>query len=197
MQLSLGGCNYVADRGLDFLDQYRVAIGLGSVAGLRFRNLGLVDSGLMIGVKPKAAALGWKYGTPLFFHEKDTRLDADQAEIIKTTSIIDLDYAKGTYWSARNSAAILPAIFTWTDATPRSGEYAWLVPEKGDCFDDRHWLWSGAAFGTNRYAQIHAFDNEFEIGFLVYLDVGWSLGESFDFLLGLFTIDLAKDDSRL
>ncbi len=60
--LLLASCQYIGDRGLDFLDQYRAAVGVGSVAGARGRSLGLVDTGLMIGMKPKAAALGWKSG---------------------------------------------------------------------------------------------------------------------------------------
>ena len=197
LNAQLCSCGYVADRALDFLDQYRFAVGLGTASGARARGLGLVDTGLMIGVKPKAAALGWRYGTPLYFREKDTRLDADQAEIVKTTSLSDFDYAAGTYWSARNSAALLPALFTWVDATPPPGDYTWLVPEAGDTFDDRHWLWSAEAFARDRYAQVHAFDLEMEAGLLVYVDAGWSPGEFLDFVLGLFTIDIAGDDGRL
>ena len=48
----------------------------------------------------------------------------------------------------------------------------------------------------HRYAQIHAFDVELELGLGVYLDAGWSPGEVLDFVLGLFTLDLAGDDGR-
>jgi hypothetical protein len=44
---------------------------------------------------------------------------------------------------------------------------------------------------------IHALDMEWEMGFLAYLDLGYSPGEALDFLLGILTIDLAKDDGRI
>ena len=190
----LTSCQYVKDRSLDFLDQYRISVGAGSVVGVRSSNLGLVDTGLMFGIKPNAARLGWRYGSPLFFNENDTTMDADQAEIIKTTHIVDMDYGKGSYHSARESFALLPALFTWTDSTPT--DFEWQVPEEGDDFADNNWLWSPAAISENRYAQIHAFDVEFEVGLLVYLDFGFSPGELIDFLVGFTTIDLAADDGR-
>ena len=192
---TLASCQYVTDRSLDFLDQYRVAIGVGSVVGARAKAGGMVETGLMVGIKPNAAALGWKYGSARYFHEADERVDGDQAQIVMTTSFVGLRYEEGSYEGARNSAAILPALFTWADASPV--DYAWQVPEEGSLYDDRHWIWSTESFGGNRYAQIHAFDVELEVGFLGYVDLGYSPGEFLDFLLGLFTIDIARDDGRL
>ncbi|MEZ5988871.1 MAG: hypothetical protein R3F30_07060 [Planctomycetota bacterium] len=190
----LGSCQYLKDRSADFLDQYRLSIGAGSVLGVKSKALGLVDTGLMMGVKPHAAALGWRYGQAMFFHEADMRIDADQAEIIKTTGLVDMDYAKASYWSGWNSAAILPALLSWVDASPV--DYAWQVPEDGDEYADRHWIWSPEAMATNRYAQVHVFDVETQVGLVVYLDVGYSPGELIDFLAGLVTLDLAGDDGR-
>lgn len=190
--LLLASCRYVGNRASDFLDQFRGAVGIGTTLGVRGRALGVVDTGLMVGVKPRAAALGWRYGEPLFFSEKDHRMDADQAEVIKTTTVVGLDYATGSYKTARTSAAILPGLFTWTDATPR--DYAWLVPEDAEDFRERRWIWSGETRRTNRYARIHAFDIEVEAAILAYIDLGWSPGEFVDFLLGILTIDIAKDD---
>jgi hypothetical protein len=194
LALALPGCRYLGNRTLDFLDQFRGSVGAGSVAGVRVRALGAVDTGIMMGMKPRAAALGWRYGTPLFFHEADGRVDADQAEIIKTTSIVGLEYATGRYRSARTSAALLPGLFTWTDATPDG--YEWQVPEEGNDFRERRWIWNPETWRKNRYAQIHAFDIEAEVGLFVYLDVGFSPGELLDFLLGFVGIDIAKDDHR-
>ncbi len=193
--LTLGSCQYTLDRAIDFTDQYRLAVGAGTVAGARVSSGGVFETGLMLGVKPKAAALGWRYGYPLYFNEKDARLDADQAEIFRTTSLTDLDYTTGSYSSARESYALLPALLTWADSTPKG--YAWQVPEEGDEFDDHSWIWSGRSFANNRYEQIHAFDIEAEAGLFLYLDTGYSPGELLDFLLGFFTIDIAKDDGRL
>lgn len=192
--LCLASCRYLGNRGADFLDQFRGAVGVGSTIGVRVQAVGAIDTGLMVGVKPRAAAIGWRYGTPLFFSEKDHLTDADQAEVFRATSIDGLNFADATYRSAWTSAALLPGLFTWTDATPR--DYAWLVPERGDDFKDRSWLWSRGTRKTNRYARIHAFDIEGEVALLGYLDVGWSPGEFVDFLLGFFFIDIAKDDHR-
>jgi len=191
---TLPSCRYLRNRGADFLDQFRISVGAGSVAGVRVRAVGAVDTGIMMGIKPRAASLGWRYGTPLFFNHADPKFDADQAEIIKATSVTGLDFASGTYRSARTSAAILPGLFTWTDATPK--DYEWLVPEEGDEFRDRYWIWNRETTRRNRYAQIHAFDIEAEVGLFVYLEAGFSPGEMLDFLLGIVGIDIAKDDNR-
>jgi len=188
----LSSCRYVRNRVRDLGDPFRISVGAGSVVGVRAKAVGLVDTGLMMGVKPNAAALGWRYGTPLFFNEKDPRVASNQAEIFRTTSMVGMDYVEGSYRSAQKSVAVLPALFTWTDATPR--KYDWLVPETGDQFRDRSWLWSRETARRNRYAQIHAFDVEGEVGLVVYLDVGFSPGEFLDFLLGFFGIDIAHDD---
>ncbi len=193
--LSVCSCVYLRDRGMDFLDQWRVGVGAGTTIGIRYKSLGLIDTGLMVGVKPNASALGWVYGAPFFFNLNDGRMMADQAELIKTTSIVGLDYGTGAYRSATTSFFLLPAVFTWADSTPL--DYEWQVPETGEDFRDRQWLWSKENRNQNRYAQIHAFDIEAGIGLGVYLDLGWSPGEALDFLLGILTIDLAKDDGRL
>ena len=192
--LLLSSCRYVGNRASDFLDQFRGSVGVGTTLGVSGRALGVIDTGLMIGVKPRAAALGWRYGTPLFFSEKDHLVDADQAEIIKATSVLGLDYAAGSYRTARTSFALLPAVFTWTDATPT--DYEWLVPESGAEFKQRSWVWNRENRRTNRYARIHAFDIEAQVAIVAYLDVGWSPGEFVDFVLGFFTIDIAKDDKH-
>ena len=193
--VSSASCRYLGDRGLDFLDQFRGTVGVGTEVGVRGRAAGLVDTGIMMGAKPNATALGWKYGKPLFLNSRDARFDGDQAEIVKATSVINLDYATGAYDTARSSAAILPFLLTWTDSTPTA--YEWTVPEEGEEFEDMHWIWSKETTKNNRYAQIHAFDVELGVGLGVYAETGFSIGESIDFLLGIFTIDLAKDDGRL
>ena len=193
--LSASSCRYLGDRGLDFLDMYRVSAGVGTTVGVRGRALGVVDTGLMVGVKPNLSAIGWRYGKPLYFDQNDARFDGDQAEIIKATSVRNLRWGEGSYQSARTSAALLPAVFTWTDASPDA--YEWTVPEEGNEFNEQHWIWSGETTRKNRYAQIHAFDVELEVGLGVYVETGFSIGEALDFLLGFFGIDIAKDDGRL
>lgn len=194
--LLLASCQYLQDRALDFLDQYKGSVGAGPMGGVRSKNLGVVDTGLMVGAKPRALALGWRYGTPLYFKESDSRFDVNQAEIVKTTTLTAFDYEKGSYKSAKTSAVLFPAIFSWIDSTPT--DYEWYVPEEAADYDDRHWIWSGRSFyGNSRFDQIHAFDIEVEVGLFVYVEVGFSPGEIVDFLLGFLTIDIAGDDGRL
>lgn len=187
-------CTYLADRALDFADQFRATIGAGTVVGARVRSGGTFETGLMIGVKPRAAALGWLYGTPLYF-AADPRMDAEQAEIVRTTTLLGHDFRDGSYRTARTGICVLPAVFSWVDSSPT--DYEWLVPAEGGRFDDRHWIWSAQAFRQDRWQQVHAFDVETEIGLFVHAGFGYSPGELIDFLLGLFTIDLAGDDGRL
>ena len=193
--LTLGACKYAGDRLMDFTDQYRVVVGAGTVGGVRFKSGGTLESGVMFGLKPKATALGWRYGSPMFFDQSDGRMDADQAEIFRTTSVTDLDYGTGSYRSAKESLAVVPALLTWSDSTPR--EIAWEVPDEGEDYEDRSWIWSRDGFRDGRYEQIHAFDFEFEAGLFLYIDSGFSPGELVDFLLGIFLIDIARDDGRL
>ena len=190
-----GGCTYFGRRGLDFLDQFRVSVGVGTTVGVRGSAAGVVDTGLMVGVKPNLSTLGWRYGRGFLLSAKDPRFYADQAEIIKTTHVRDLNYGTGDYAHARNSVALLPAVFTWTDASPTG--YDWNVPEDSDEFKERHWIWSGEALKNDRYAQIHAFDFETDIALGVYVESGYSPGETLDFLLGIIGIDIAKDDDRI
>jgi hypothetical protein len=189
------GCGYVADRGLDFLDQYRIAAGVGPTAGVRWSSVGLVDTGLMFGLKPRDTAIGWRYGVPAAPALGGGLVDVDQAQLLVATSIVGLDYDAGRYASARHRVAVLPALFCWVDASPDA--ISWQVPEDGDSYDDEVWLWSASAFDAVRYQQVHAFDAEFDLALFGYLDLGYSPGELLDFLLGFVGIDLAADDGRL
>jgi len=187
-------CAYFRDRAIDFADQFRVRIGAGTPIGVRVRAAGVIDTGLMIGVKPRISSIGIDYSTLLFLNQSDGLMDSDQAEVVKATSVRGLSLGDGSYMTARNSVAVLPALFTWTDSTPTDME--WHVPEEGNTFKDTHWLWDKETFKENRWAQIHAFDFEFGAGLFLYADVGYSPGETVDFLLGIFGIDIAKDDGK-
>jgi len=189
------GCTYMGRRGRDFLDQFRFAVGAGTTVGVRGSSLGVVDTGLLVGVKPNLSALGWRYGRGFLLQPGDARLYADQAEIVKATHARDLRYGTADVAHARTSVAVLPAIFSWSDSTPT--DYRWDVPPEANTFEERHWIWSPHALKNDRWAQIHAFDVEFDVALGVYLEVGYSPGETLDFLLGIFGIDIAKDDHRV
>jgi len=191
-------CAYLTDRGMDFLDQYRLTVGVSTGGGIRASTRGLVHTGLLFGIKPQASAFGWKYGRPLLLGGTATAagLEADHAQIVFTSTYEDWDYASNEFKLARKSFFLLPAFLTWVDTTRRA-DPVWYVPDEGVMLRGDHYLWSAATWRDNRYAMIHAFDAEFEISILVYLDVGYSPGELLDFLLGIFTIDLARDDGRI
>jgi len=191
-------CTYFKDRLADLTDPFRVVGGAGTEVGLRFSNLGLWDTGLLFGLKPQATSLGWKYGRPVLLGAtaRPSGFEADQSWVFVTTSLQDWNYATDDYKLARKSAGVLPCLLTWADTTERR-EPTWYVPEKGLDLEGDSYLWTAATWKRNRYAMIHAFDIEQEIAFLLYLDFGFSPGEGLDFLLGIFTIDLAGDDGRL
>jgi hypothetical protein len=193
--MSATSCSYLADRALDFTDAFRFTLGAGTAAGVRARAGLALDTGLLIGVKPRAGTIGWRYGAAYFFDQSDSRIDCEQAEIVRTTALLGHDFTDGSYQTARTSLFLLPALFSWADSTPT--DYEWHVPREGAEFADRHWLWSGEGFSNNRYQQIHAFDIEAEVALLLHTSSGFSPGEALDFLLGFFLIDIADDDGRL
>ena len=71
------------------------------------------------------------------------------------------------------------------------------MPEEGEDFVDRYWLWDSRSFDANRWAQVHAFDIEVGAALGLWVDLGWSPGELVDFFLGILTIDIARDDHRI
>ena len=130
----LASCNYIVDRGLDAIDPYRLAVGVGSAGGVRSKGLGLYETGIYFGLKPNATALGMRYGRPYYTHLQDARLVGTQSEILVNTSVIDLDLGQGSYATGTRSLAILPALLTWVDSTPEN--YEWLVPKEGENYED-------------------------------------------------------------
>ncbi len=195
LALVLPSCGYLVNRGLDFTDQFRVVVGASSGGGIRWSAWGLVHTGVNFGIEPHSTALGWKYGRPRLLSGPGGyfMFDADQAWVIETVTLVDCAYTRGDYAMGRSSFALAPAAFTWVDSAD-GNDLAWLLPAHGVELDRQHYLWTADTWRNNRYAMIHAFDNELEIGAIGYLDLGWSPGETVDFLLGIFTIDLAGDD---
>ena len=188
-------CKAAANRGADFLDQFKFVVGVTSGGGARVNAAGLVHTGLNIGIKPDGTSWGWKYGsykrvdTPT----ADVTFDADQAWLVRTMTVSRLNYAAGSYAWGMDSFFLLPALFSRVDAAPAEAIH-WYVPEEGVRIKERNWIWSREARRDARAAQIHAFDIELELGLFGYIDMGYSPGETLDFLLGFFGIDLAQDD---
>lgn len=188
-------CKAAANRGADFLDQFKFVVGVTSGGGARVNAAGLVHTGLNIGIKPDGTAWGWKYGSYKRFDAPtaDVTFDADQAWLVRTMTVSRLNYAAGSYAYGIDSFFLLPALFSLVDAA-RPEEIHWFVPEEGVQIQGRNWIWSREARQEARAAQIHIFDLELELGLFGYTDIGYSPGETLDFLLGFLGIDLAEDD---
>lgn len=196
--ISSSSCAYLSDRGMDFMDQFRGVAGFGTGGGIRACGLGLVDTGLIFGIKPQASSFGWKYGRLIAVTDTTEQIgiEVDQSWVIMTTRLENWAYGSRTYKMGKKSFFLLPAIFTWVDLKQEKGE-VWYTPEKGVEFETDHYLWSRVTLQRNPYTVFHAFDVEFEIAVVAYLDLGFSPGETVDLLLGVFTIDLADDDGRV
>lgn len=194
----LSSCAYLTDRGVDFLDQFRAVGGVGTGGGLRFSYLGLFSTGINFGIKPQATSLGWKYGRPFLLSSSlhHAKFEGDQAWVLYTTTLENCNYASADYKLARKSVAALPMFLTWADTTYRDTD-RWYVLDDGSDLEGDNYIWTGRTWRNNRYVMIHAWDIEWEMGALAYLDLGYSPGEALDFVLGIFTIDLAKDDGRI
>lgn len=193
--LVASSCKAAANRGADFLDQFKFVVGATTGGGVRVNAAGIVHTGLNIGIKPDGSSWGWKYGSYKNFDTPtaDVTFDADQAWLVRTMTVSRLNYAAGTYQWGMDSFFLLPALFSRVDAAPPESIH-WYVPEEGVQIKERNWIWSREARRDARAAQIHAFDVELELGLVGYIDMGFSPGEALDFLLGFFGIDLAQDD---
>ncbi|MCB9881839.1 MAG: hypothetical protein H6834_08625 [Planctomycetes bacterium] len=188
-------CAYLGDRGRDLVDPFRLVVGGTTGGGVRVNAVGLVHTGLSIGIKPVVSSAGLKYGRGYFILPQSNwlRFDADQSTILWNTTLLRADFTKGEFDFARRSFALLPAVFSWSDAIDPQ-EAAWPVPDEGTSMEPSHWVWSTWALENARFASVHAFDLEVELGVLLYLDLGLSPGEIVDLLLGILTIDIAGDD---
>jgi hypothetical protein len=195
--LAAPACNGPVAAARDFVDPYKIAVGVGTGAGYRVSNLGLFETGLEFGVKPSAGALGWRYGRAYAFQpdKEGVHFSSDQTLIYETRSLIDADFATGGYKLARRSFALLPAVFTWVDSADR-GRTVWDVPAEGSSYPGEHYLWTARTWRDERYAMIHAFDVETDIMLFAYIEFGYSIGEAVDFVTSLFGFDLAGDDDR-
>jgi hypothetical protein len=196
--LLLTSCAYLTDRGVDFLDQFRAVGGVGTGGGMRFSYLGLFSTGLNFGIKPQATSIGWKYGRPFLLAPSlhQAKFEGDQAWVLYTSTLENCNFASADYKLARKSVALLPVFFTWADSTYRDKD-RWYATDKGVPLEGDNYLWTVKTWKNNRYAMVHVFDWEFEMGALAYLDLGFSPGEMVDFWLGILFIDLAKDDGRI
>lgn len=193
--LAASSCKAAANRGADFLDQFKFVVGATSGGGVRVNAAGLVHTGLNIGIKPDGTSWGWKYGSIKNFATPtaDVTFDADQAWLVKTMTVSRLNYASGSYRYGMESFFLLPALLSRVDAASADTIH-WYVPEEGVRVQGRHWIWSREATREARAAQIHAFDMELEIGLIGYIDMGFSPGEALDFWLGFLGLDIADDD---
>lgn len=174
--LPLASCSYLTARGNDFADIWRLNVEVG-VLGLEadvklgeLAHLGLGHKGFS------------RYGTT-YNMEQESK---DWAEIWLPFSLV---YAFGHEPFALHYVRALGdtrSSFVWWWSPYQSTQdrcYGILPP-----LTERH---------SMRRTLLHAFDVEVSVfALIIGFEIGISLGELADFILGLFTIDIAGDDTK-
>ncbi len=172
----LAGCGYVNARGADFADIWRFNVetgALGIEANVKIGEL------LHVGVGHKGFS---RFGTT-YALEQESR---DWAEIWLPFSLV---YAFGQepfalHYSRALGDTRTPYVWWWSPYQSSQDRCFMILPP----LTERH---------SMRRTLLHSFDIEVGAFFLLIgFEIGVSLGELVDFLLGLFTIDIAGDDTR-
>ncbi len=176
LSISSTSCSYLSKRASDFGDMWRFNLetgGLGLEASVKVGEL--AD----IGIGQKGVH---RYGTT-YLIEQESR---DWAEIHLPLSLFlgltDEPFALNYVYQLGETRSD----FVWWWEDPQSvQERSWVL------------LPSLTENGSRNRTILHWFDLEVSAFVLVFgLDLGFSLGEFVDFLLGWFGVDIAKDDSR-
>ncbi|MCZ6689908.1 MAG: hypothetical protein O7H41_09920 [Planctomycetota bacterium] len=197
--------NYLANRGRDLGECFRLEVGGGFGLGVSVKAAGIVHLGMAGAVVPRLYGAGWNYGKGHAFGHgyRAWWWDWD----------IDLTMASPV-WGTLAAFDLLPPVHPETNQvvpfhvrfrTPRP------MPTMGTEVEHACWaivppllipdeLPHQALFGPQtreeeRRARVHDFDIEVAVyaGF-VYARAGFSPGEFADFILGWFGVDLAHDD---
>ena len=176
LSISSTSCSYLSKRASDFGDMWRFNLetgGLGLEASVKVGEL--AD----IGIGQKGVH---RYGTT-YLIEQESR---DWAEIHLPLSLFlgltDEPFALNYVYQLGETRSD----FVWWWEDPQSvQERSWVL------------LPSLTENGSRNRTILHWFDLEVSAFVLVFgLDLGFSLGEFVDFLLGCFGVDITKDDSR-
>lgn len=176
LAIPLAGCGYLGNRTSDFGDVWRLNVetgALGIEADVKVGELAHV------GVGQKGFS---RYGTT-YLLDQDSR---DWAEIHLPLSLV---------YALTKEPFALHYVYALGDT--RSQFVWWWNPYQSA--EDRCWLLLPPLTerGASRRTLLHSFDLEASFFAIVFgLEVGFSLGEFVDFLLGLFTIDIAGDDTK-
>lgn len=188
--LLVPGCTYLSNRGRDFAEMFRLQGGIGRGLGVTTRAAGLLDLGLNTpGQFPHASGMGLVWGDPYFLSDDLNDIDFMRGLHNETLGV---DRASGEYFQAHKCWAILPVVFSRVDTLAGP-----VYPASEDQYDwiEGPMLWSEEALEQNPWAHVHAFDAEVGLYLLVAnVKAGVSPGETVDFLLGIFGIDIAQDD---
>lgn len=181
----------MSNRGRDFAEIIRVQGGFGRGLGVTVRAVGVLDIGLNTpGQFPHSSGLGLVYGDPYFLGGRLSETDFMRGF---HDEVIGLDPETREYLQVHKCWGVLPALFSRVDKI-KGPDYP--------CSDDHvDWIegpmiWSHEALAENPWAHVHAFDAELGVFLLlVNAHAGLSPGETADFLLGIFGIDIACDDN--
>ncbi|MBI2899397.1 MAG: hypothetical protein HYY17_04385 [Planctomycetes bacterium] len=172
----LAGCGYASARANDFADIWRINVetgALGIEADVKVGELAHVG----VGMKGFS-----RYGTTYGIEQESK----DWAEIHLPLSLI---YAFGREPFALHYVRALgdtrsPYVWWWGPYQSAEDRCFALLPPVTER-------------GSSRRTLLHSFDLEVSAFVLIFgLEFGISLGELVDFVLGIFTIDIAGDDTR-
>lgn len=175
LALPLGGCTYFSNRAADFGDMWRMNFEtgvLGLEADVKLGELAHIG----VGVKGFS-----RYGTT-YLMEQESK---DWAEVHLPVSLF---YAFGKEPFALHYVYALgdtrtPWVWWWNPYVSAQDRCFLLLPPLTERQSSRRTL-------------LHAFDVEVSAFVLIFgVEFGFSFGEFVDFLLGLFTIDIAGDDT--
>lgn len=173
--LPLCGCTYFQNRAADFGDMWRLNAEIGALGLEADVKLGELAH---IGVGMKGFS---RHGTTYLIDQESK----DWAEIYLPVSLV---YAFGKEPFALHYVYALGDtrsvyVWWWNPYVAAQDRCFMLLPP----LTEQH---------SSRRTLLHAFDVEVSAFVLVFgIEIGFSLGEFVDFLLGLFTIDIAGDDT--
>ena len=206
--------NYLANRGRDFGESFRVQVGAGPGIGVSVAGAGLAHVGLSVAMVPRVAGIGWAYGEGHSFglgaagNTWDTEVDYSvivPAFVAAVAAVVSKGTGHGGarlgWYPIRTTRGA--GRFSWTSAFHWQQE-AVSQPSLDSRLSDHSCycilpcVLSRVSRKARPKAGVHAFNVEARVyAGIVYAKAGFSPGEFVDFFLGWFGVDIAGDDVPL
>ncbi|MCZ6689659.1 MAG: hypothetical protein O7H41_08660 [Planctomycetota bacterium] len=215
--------NYLANRGRDFGESFRVQVGAGPGIGVSVAGAGLAHVGLSVAMVPRVAGIGWAYGEGYSFglgaagNTWDTEVDYSvivPAFVAAVAAVVSKGKGHGgtrLVWypipttrrgrisgtSARGGRISGTSAFHWQQEAVSQPSLNGRLSDHS-CYCILPCVLSRVSRKARPKAGVHAFDVETRVyAGIVYAKAGFSPGEFLDFFLGWFGVDIAGDDRGL